>query len=162
MDFALELTPASGGGLGELRYGMTEDEAMTALDPWRQRPGPPGRAYRESGLSIGPSFGGANDGRGSVVCGISFAGPPDTTDRVLFDGLDLWGGSLAEVVARIRDRGHNVNQHGPERYVIDDTDVWLMLQRPERFASAEPHIVDLLVARPSLLGSPPSASRPSC
>jgi hypothetical protein len=150
MDFVLELAPATGGGLGELRYGMSEDEAMTALDQWRQRPGPPGRAYRVSGLSIGPWFGGSNHDSRSVVTGISFAGPPDKNDRVLFDGLDLWGGSLVEVVGQIRDRGHNVNQHGPERYAIDDTDVWLMLQRPDQFAPSEPHVIDLLVARPSV------------
>jgi hypothetical protein len=154
MDFVLELAPASGGGLGELRYGMTEDEALTALDPWRQRPGPPGRAYRVSGLSIGPWFGGANGDSKSVVTGISFAGPPDTTDRVLFDGLDLWDGSLTEVVGQIRDRGHNISQHGPERYAIDQTDVWLMLQRPEQFLSSEPHVIDLFVARPDRLDLP--------
>jgi hypothetical protein len=154
MDFVLELAPAAGGGLGELRYGMTEDEAMTALDPWRQRPGPPGRAYRASGLSIGPWFGGANDDSGSVVTGISFAGPPDTTDRVLFGGLDLWDGSLTEVVDKLRDRGHNISQHGPERYAIDDAEVWLMLQRPEQFLPAEPHVIDLFVARPGRLDLP--------
>jgi hypothetical protein len=110
VDFVLELAPATGGGLGELRYGMTEDEAMTALDPWRQRPGPPGRAYRDSGLSIGPWFGGANHDRRSVVTGISFAGPPDKTDRVLFHDLDLWDGSLAEVVRQIRDHSRTTAQ----------------------------------------------------
>jgi hypothetical protein len=73
---------------------------------------------------------------------------------VLFDGLDLWDGSLPEVVRQIRDRGHNISQHAPERYAIDDTDVWLMLQRPEPFHPSEPHVIDLLVARPNRLGSP--------
>lgn len=154
MDFVLELAPATGGGLGQLRYGMTEDEAMTALDPWRQRPGPSGRAYRASGLSIGPWFGAANDDRGSVVTGISFAGRPDATDRVLFDGLDLWDGSLTEVVGQIRDRGHTISQHGPERYAIDDAEVWLMLQRPEQFLSSEPHVIDLIVGHPGRLDLP--------
>ena len=50
--------------------------------------------------------------------------------------------------------GHDVNQHGPERYAIDDTEVWLMLQRPEQFLPSEPHVIDLSVARPGRLNLP--------
>ena len=103
MDFALDLTlTAAGGGLGALRYGMTLDEAHTALDDWRQRPGPPGLACRDSGLNIAPMWGGSSHWEGSRVSGISFGGPPDGRDRVVFDGVGLWGGTLAEVVGRLR------------------------------------------------------------
>lgn len=151
MDFVLELSPAAGGGLGELRYGTTQDEAVTALDPWRQQPGPPGLACRDSGLNIAPKFGGSNGMPEGVVVGICFGGPPDRTDRVLFDGLDLWGGTLLEVVGQLRRRGHTVAQHGPERYEIDDTGVWLMLERPPQFEPSWPHKIDLVVGRPSVL-----------
>jgi hypothetical protein len=41
---------------------------------------------------------------------------------------------------------HTVAQHGPERYAIDDTDVWLMLERPPKFDPSWPHKIDLVVA----------------
>lgn len=146
MDFVLELSPAAGGGLGELRYGMTGDEAVAALDSWRQQPGPPGVACRDSGLSIAPAFGGSRQAHESVVVGISFGGPPDGTDRVLFDGVDLWDGTLLTIVAELRQRGHAVARHGPERYAIDNTEVWLMLERPPQFDPSWPHKIDLSVA----------------
>jgi len=148
VDFVLDLAlTAAGGGLGALRYGMTRDEARTALDDWRQQPGPPGLACRDSGLNIAPMWSGSSHwGEKSRVIGISFGGPPDGRDRVLFDGIDLWGGALVEVVGQLRERGHSVNEHGPELYAIDDTDVWLRLERPPQFAPAAPHKIDVIVA----------------
>ena len=50
-----------------------------------------------------------------------------------------------------------------ERYVTDDTDVWLWLERPPVVDPWAKHIINLVVARPDLLpayvGPPPGARR---
>lgn len=89
-----------------------------------------------------------------TLVAISLGGPPSDLDRVLFDGLDLFGGPLEEVVGQLRQLGYSVTQHSPNLYMIDDADVWLALERPTAGAvSSDSHTVELIVARPASLAN---------
>ena len=127
MDFVLD---RSEGGLGPLRWGMSDDEAVAALDGWRQQPGPLAQAVRDSGLCICPGFGGRMHSNGhSPVSAVYLNRPLSDADRVLFDGLDLFSGPLEVIVDSLRQRGHRDDYHDNGVYTINDTDVWLRLER---------------------------------
>jgi hypothetical protein len=150
MDFVLD---RSEGGLGPLRWGMSDDEAVAALDRWRQQPGPRAQAVRDSGLCISPGFGGRMHSNGhSPVSGVYLSRPLSDADRVLFDGLDLFSGPLEVIVDSLRKRGHRVDYHDNGVYTINDMDVWLRL---ERMSSSESPYADSagLVVSPRIANS---------
>ncbi|GAB3871892.1 hypothetical protein GCM10029964_009320 [Kibdelosporangium lantanae] len=97
MDF--DLDPPN--GVGPLRLGMSQAEAVAALHALHDRPGPPGsdvHVFRSSDLMVRIE---CQDGR---LVSVEFGRPPTgLTDRVLFRGVDVFTPSARDVVEKLSE-----------------------------------------------------------
>jgi len=158
MDF--DLAPPT--GVGPLRIGMTRYAANTALDSLRDlsavsqsdRPGQ--HVFRPSGLMI--SIHCMRD----MLAAIELARPSSQTDRVLFQGVDVFALPAREVVQRMGEFT-SIQEDPDDDASFVAPDLLLGFWRPFE-ADDEPeeeqgyHFSSVLLARPGYYDTPAQAA----
>ncbi|MFB6772392.1 hypothetical protein [Streptomyces sp. NPDC056337] len=158
MDF--DLAPPI--GVGPLRIGMTRHAANTALDSLRDTSAVsesdrPGRhIFRPSGLMISIHC------RQDMLEAIELGRPPSQTDRVLFQGVDVFALAAREVVQRMSEFT-SIEEDPDDDALSIAPDLLLSFWRPLA-TDDEPeeeqgyHFSSVLLARPGYYDTPAQAA----